>query len=117
MRKFLHYLHIAFTAFCGVVAVLLVIAAAVQISICLPEFLRRWHLAQSGALGEGADWGEPAFYMVVSGVLMGLPGALIGLSLFPFLRHWRWHFSLRTLLIAITLVAVALGLMVWTVSK
>jgi hypothetical protein len=33
----------------------------------------------------------------------------------PWLRRPQWHFSLRTLLIATTLVAVVLGLIVWSV--
>jgi hypothetical protein len=35
------------------------------------------------------------------------------LSLSPWIRQLRWRFSLRTLLIATTLVAVVLGLIVW----
>jgi hypothetical protein len=34
----------------------------------------------------------------------------------PWLRRPTWHFSLRTLLIATTLVAVELGLIVWAVK-
>ena len=35
------------------------------------------------------------------------------LALLPWVRHLRWRFSLRTLLIATTLVAVVLGLIVY----
>jgi hypothetical protein len=35
------------------------------------------------------------------------------LAVVPWLRQLRWRFSLRTLLIATTLVAVVLGLIVW----
>jgi hypothetical protein len=31
----------------------------------------------------------------------------------PWIRHFKWHFSLRTLLIATTLVAMVLGIIVW----
>src|SRR6476660_3466826 len=34
----------------------------------------------------------------------------------PWLRQFNWRFSTRTLLIATTLVAVVLGLIVWTAS-
>lgn len=46
--------------------------------------------------------------------------AILILSAFaaaPWLRQWKWRFSLRTLLIATTLVAVGLGLIVWAVRK
>jgi hypothetical protein len=33
----------------------------------------------------------------------------------PWIRYFEWRFSLRTLLIATTLVAVVLGLIVWAV--
>jgi hypothetical protein len=54
-----------------------------------------------------------------SGKCIGAPHwfgvfALAGLAAFPWLR---WRFSLRTLLIATTLVAVVLGLAVWAGSK
>ena len=35
----------------------------------------------------------------------------------PWIRQLKWHFSLRTLLIATTLVAVVLGLIVWAASN
>jgi hypothetical protein len=35
------------------------------------------------------------------------------LAVVPWIRHLRWSYSLRTLLIAVTLVAVVLGLIVW----
>lgn len=35
------------------------------------------------------------------------------LSFVPWIRHLKWRFSLRTLLIATTVVGVALGLIVW----
>src|SRR4051794_1460045 len=39
--------------------------------------------------------------------------ALITTGAVPWLRYPTWHFSLRTLLIATTLIAVVLGLIVW----
>jgi hypothetical protein len=44
------------------------------------------------------------FLMLVTGIAAALPWLV---------RRWRWRFSLRTLLIATTLVAVVLGLVVW----
>lgn len=45
-----------------------------------------------------------------------LPIAISGvLAVAPWIRQLRWRFSLRTLLIATTLVAVVLGLIVWAV--
>ena len=38
---------------------------------------------------------------------------LAALAVAPWIRHLRWQFSLRTLLIVTTLVAVGLGLIVW----
>lgn len=35
------------------------------------------------------------------------------LAVAPWIRQLRWHFTLRTLLIATTLVAVVMGLIVW----
>jgi hypothetical protein len=35
----------------------------------------------------------------------------------PWSRHWNWQFSLRTLLIATTVVAVVLGLIVWLLAR
>ncbi len=66
------------------------IGAAIPVLVCLPEFLLRWHAAHSGAVGEATEYGEPAFYMLVFGVLMGVAGALYGILLFPFVRHRRW---------------------------
>ena len=37
----------------------------------------------------------------------------VALAAFPWLRQLSWRFSLRTLLIATTLVAVVLGIIVW----
>lgn len=39
------------------------------------------------------------------------------LSLSPWIRQLRWRFTLRTMLIATTLVAVVLGLAVWASQK
>jgi hypothetical protein len=37
----------------------------------------------------------------------------IAAAFFPWIRHSTWRFSLRTLLIATTLIAVVLGVIVW----
>jgi len=39
----------------------------------------------------------------------------VTLATAPWIIQWQWRFSLRTLLIAITLVAIGLGLIVWLV--
>jgi len=39
-------------------------------------------------------------------------GAAI-MAILPWIRYWNWQFSLRTLLIVTTLVAVGLGLLVY----
>jgi hypothetical protein len=41
----------------------------------------------------------------------------LSLPAMPWIRHLKWRFSLRTLLIATTLVAVALGLAVWAAKS
>ena len=38
---------------------------------------------------------------------------LLAFAALPWIRHLKWRFSLQTLLIATTLVAVVLGLIVW----
>jgi hypothetical protein len=38
---------------------------------------------------------------------------LAALTVSPWIEHFKWRFSLRTLLVATTLVAVGLGLIVW----
>jgi hypothetical protein len=61
----------------------------------------------------GFGWGEIApqrFLMAPHWSLILLSSVMSGL---PWLRSFAWRFSLRTLLIATTLVAVVLGLIVW----
>jgi hypothetical protein len=62
----------------------------------------------------GFGWGEileQRFLMAPHWFLIGLSIAMSGLS-------WlRWRFRLRTLLIAMTLVAVVLGLIVWLSAR
>jgi hypothetical protein len=49
-------------------------------------------------------------YIVPNSLIILLIATLAGV---PWIRQWTWRFSLRTLLIATTLVAVVLGLIVW----
>jgi hypothetical protein len=56
--------------------------------------------ARNGTYGKQV----PDWFLVV--VVAGLGAA-------PWLSRWPWRFSLRTLLIATTLIAVVLGLIVW----
>lgn len=72
-------------------------------------------------------WMRIASYMVLFLVWITLvnfklpPGALFaisgGLAAALFLYHLKWRFSLRTLLIATTFVAVVLGVLVWAVRS
>jgi hypothetical protein len=45
-----------------------------------------------------------------------LIGVALALSFVPW-KKWSWRFTIRTLLIAMTLVAVALGLIVWSINR
>jgi hypothetical protein len=58
------------------------------------------------------DWHSSSFWIVQLPYwfLVAIP-ALCGVA--PWLNQFSWRFSLRTLLIATTLVAVVLGLAVW----
>ena len=44
-----------------------------------------------------------------------LVGVSVVFSVAPWRRHFQWRFTLRTLLIATTLVAVVLGLIAWAI--
>jgi hypothetical protein len=42
-----------------------------------PDLYQRLLFALSGSRGESSDWGEPVFYMAITGVPVGLLGAAI----------------------------------------
>jgi hypothetical protein len=67
--------------------------------------LRRWQFSHS--TGPGESHTSITFPVWLSELLLAL------LAIAPWLRHRPTRFSLRTLLIATTLVAVVLGLIVW----
>ena len=54
--------------------------------------------------GYGFEMFIPDWFLLIAGVAMAAA---------PWTRHRSWRFSLRTMLIATTLIAVVLGLMVW----
>jgi len=66
--------------------------------------------------------GRPTSFLLILGIHpaspkripIWIPVAITGLAAVASWRNWSWHFSLRTLLVAITLVAVAMGLLVWS---
>lgn len=72
----------------------------------VPDFSGIWgrffYINEQGPAVTGPDW--------------FLIGVAIALSAAPWLR-WSNRFSLRTLLITTTLVAVVLGLIVWSINR
>jgi hypothetical protein len=61
-------------------------------------------------------WFEASFHSVSSEIYVPdwpLIVLTASVAVAPWIRHLRWRFSLRTLLIATTLVAMVLGLIVW----
>ncbi|HEY4234255.1 MAG TPA: hypothetical protein VGM76_12565 [Lacipirellulaceae bacterium] len=67
--------------------------------------IHEWHIAASTAFGTpGVEIRMPIWLGVVSSVL---------LAAISWLPWWSNRFSLRTLLIATTLIAVAMGLIAW----
>ena len=64
-----------------------------------------------------AAW-MPSRSVVVASIPLWIPVVISGLIATTTLTPWlTWHFSLRTLLIATTLVAVVLGLAAWAVRQ
>jgi hypothetical protein len=90
-----------------------------------PQFIQQHadELTQSGDARDPREpspiWGkfvstaEESILFVPAWFLVSLVAATTAL---PW-RPWRWRFSLRTLLIATTLVAVVLGLAVWAANR
>ncbi len=165
MSRYLHYLRIAFTAFCGVMAVLLLVfwvrsywrsdlvAAVVSKSTFFTVgsnrgtltvgkgknapgyFNGRWEIEVNvvvnprarrledspvyrGAFGFGIAQVPTAFFTI------GMPywsfvALAVVLATLPWVRRlpWSTQFSLRTLLLACTAVAVVLGLIVWLAHR
>jgi hypothetical protein len=65
-------------------------------------------------------WGRFGYVNVGGGIVIApdwfLIGVLLALSFAPWIK-WSRRFSIRTLLIAMTLVAVPLGLIVWSINQ
>ena len=145
MRRFLRYLRILSTVFCGIACVLLCVFWVWS--------YQRWHtivqVRQLNSLGCTSSWGNIAFFKLDnifddepgSRLVFGstvttdlkpfpstwgfkwdanyfvlpywfLVATITALSTIPWI-HWSNRFGLRTLLIATTLVAVVLALIVW----
>jgi len=142
MTSYLRYLRIAFSVGCGIACVLLTILwgrgywwmdkrllpsfggnVIVLASGCgylefgqypegkfvLPDWTF-WH-EQAEFFGQrGPPWGSSRHWRIA----YWIPVLCTAISsLLPWIRQLKWHFSLRTLLIALTLVAVVLGMVVW----
>jgi hypothetical protein len=104
-------LRITWTAFCGIACVLLIALWVRSYFVWDEEYrqlLRNFWIASgfghfSFTSGSGFSYGFPYLLPIM---------LFAGLAVSPWI-HWSRHFSLRTLLIATTLVAVVLGLIVY----
>jgi hypothetical protein len=156
MKRFLRYLRIAFSAFCGIACVLLIVlwvrsatnVDALQGPLSKEGFwhcqtieghivlylvkgtredkLGEWNAGtisleavkagmEGAILGKGnLSWEWPAAHDIASVPCWVPTVCVFALGIVPWLP---WHFSLRTLLIAMTLIAVVLGLIVWTLRR
>ena len=142
MQKFLPYLRIAFSATCLIACVLLIVLwvrsywyedsvwytdrnIVVSGVLSIPGSIVFQHLQMSGTdkhgwnfktkrvptqIVSGWKWEHDPGHLSVPVPTWFLCGLVISFGVIPWLR---WRFSLRTLLIATTLVAVVLGLIVW----
>ena len=143
-RPYLRCLRIAFTAFCGLVAVLLIVLWVRSywwydaLSFSITSSSKAWIFSDRGVLDisapyRGANWsirkttrrlapddpvlrvGEFTTYYEhpVRGVYLpywSLAGMSAALAALPCIR---WRFTLRTLLIALTVAAIGLSLIVY----
>src|SRR4051812_33900404 len=140
-------LRIAFSVTCGITCVLLIVLwvrSYTAADFCEGSIWSHWFKVESfggqfvakHASSEDVDWSIHSYPMeeIVSETFMaerGLPRFELGLGLL-LLPYWflvattaafatvpwiRWRFSLRSLLIAMTLVAVVLGLIVWAAKS
>jgi hypothetical protein len=143
------YLRIVFSAFCGVVCVLLIVLwvrsyrfdkatmlhgekvqrllnsqnrsftawsklGAIHLCISRPPILgTAWetHYAAGRLLGFGLLVDGKSFALRIP--YWFTVAGTCSVAIFPWTRFFSWKFSLRTLLIATTLVAVVLGLIMW----
>ena len=140
MHRFLRYLRIAWTVFCGIACVLLIVLwvrsyqksglfvisrHAVVLTSGEIRIDRRWtsYTAPSGSwrTKPGDDisslWAtkEKTFDLVTGGISVPfwlVTILVLALAALPWLS---WRFSLRTLLLAMTLVAVSLVVIVWLI--
>ena len=63
------------------------------------------------AFDEDFSTSSPYWYIAAPNWFLALTCAALGVT--PWMRQLCWRFSLRTLLIAMTLIAVVMGLVVW----
>jgi hypothetical protein len=126
MSRSLRYLRITWTVFCGIACVLLVVLWVR--SYRQPEEFRKYaYVGGWTRVTSNMGYVQKHSFRIVGGSHLKLeesnlylpywlPTVLIAaLAAMPWVRQLRWRFSLRTLLIATTLVAVVLGAIVWTV--
>ncbi len=153
MTRYLYYLRIAFSALCGITAVLLVVLWVRSYSVAdeihgrprnksfgssfeiradygfigvvgypnLFEFLKakQWTLERYGTGQKAYSQLVPYYDHVANGVVELFVPFWIATSVAAIsaAAPWlRWHFSLRTLLLATTAIAILLGLIVWSMQ-
>ncbi len=132
MHRFLRYLRIAFSATCGIACVLLIVLwvrsywwmdstgylTSVQGKLFVQEYLiinsptGSAFRGPCGITSLPTGWG---FVPIDGGVTLPIWSLVVPMAILAAVPWIRWRFSLRTLLIATTLVAVVLGLIVWLV--
>ena len=144
MKRFLHYFRIAFTAFCGLVAVLLCVmwvrsyscsdvfngpgtfsintaTGVIHVERLRPIFTSRWSIYTFDLSWRQDGFSDRPYASRIwdgfdiddYGVRFPIWFAALVTSLVATIPWIRWRFRLRTLLIATTLVAMVLGLVVW----
>lgn len=87
-------------------------------STVMPTWMSNW-TAEWLEVGERADRSDFLTYFQLYHGVVGMPywfGLLLSAT-FAAAPWLRWRFSLRTLLIATTLIAVALGLIMWAAKS
>jgi hypothetical protein len=138
MKRFVRYLRIAFSATCLVGCVLLIalwvrsVSSFDEIGFVMSAQGKLYFLPdvtiapvddQPGSIDSYEHFGGAVTTLKVTNIqIKRLPGASPVIPFWPLILEavlvavlpWiRWRFSLRTLLIATTLVALVLGLIVW----
>jgi hypothetical protein len=79
--------------------------------VFLKEFSKKQKVHKSLGLWGAIVWNPGFFAIFIPYWFLMLLTTVLGVA--PWLRKISWHFSLRTLLIATTILALALGTLVW----